>query len=75
MLICLSFIQDQIPAIVDYVGDGIQSMNQFRNFVRDRSHLERDYAQKLENMAKKYKVAASKRLPDSDDTEWDDGAR
>ncbi|KAI8337306.1 hypothetical protein BC941DRAFT_353177 [Chlamydoabsidia padenii] len=67
-------LQDQIPAIVDYVGDGIQSLNQFRNFVRDKSHLERDYAQKLENLAKKYKAAATKKLPDNttDDIEWDD---
>ncbi|ORX50447.1 SH3-domain-containing protein [Hesseltinella vesiculosa] len=68
-------LQDQIPTIVDYVTDGIQSLNQFRSFVRDRSQLERDYAQKLENIARKYKIATTKKqgeVPNADDNEWND---
>ncbi|KAI9303643.1 hypothetical protein BJ944DRAFT_256666 [Cunninghamella echinulata] len=66
-------LQDQVPAIVDYISDGIHSLNQFRNFVRDISHLERDYAQKLDNIAKKYKTAATKKQSESlntEDNEW-----
>ncbi|CAO3609015.1 unnamed protein product [Cunninghamella echinulata] len=66
-------LQDQVPAIVDYISDGIHSLNQFRNFVRDISHLERDYAQKLDNIAKKYKTAATKKQLESlntEDNEW-----
>ncbi|CAO3624271.1 unnamed protein product [Cunninghamella blakesleeana] len=67
-------LQDQVPAIVDYISDGIHSLNQFRNFVRDMSHLERDYAQKLENIAKKYKTAAKKQVDSVgvEDSEWND---
>ncbi|KAI8078836.1 uncharacterized protein BX664DRAFT_380965 [Halteromyces radiatus] len=70
-------LQDQIPAINDYVGEGLQSLNQFRNFVRDKSHLEREYAQKMEHLAKKYKTAKKQTLDTTtistnDDMEWDD---
>ncbi|KAI8073147.1 hypothetical protein BC940DRAFT_290652 [Gongronella butleri] len=68
-------LPDQIPAIVDYVSDGISSLSQFRSFVRDRSQLERDYAQKLENIARRYRLATTKKQGDiaaGDDSEWND---
>ncbi|KAI9268257.1 hypothetical protein BDA99DRAFT_505321 [Phascolomyces articulosus] len=61
----------QIPAIVDYLSDGIQQLTQFRNFVRDRSQIEKDYAQKLENLARKYSPSSPKNEVNmNDDTEW-----
>ncbi|KAI8144182.1 hypothetical protein BJV82DRAFT_608592 [Fennellomyces sp. T-0311] len=64
----------QIPAIVDYVGDGVQQLTQFRNFVRDRSQIERDYAQKLDNLARKYaSTARNNETTNGDDTEWSGG--
>ncbi|KAI7902151.1 uncharacterized protein BX663DRAFT_436127 [Cokeromyces recurvatus] len=54
-------LKDQIPSIVKYVGDGIQSLYQFRNFIRDRATIEREYAQKLESLTKKYKTGQTSR--------------
>ncbi|KAI8971438.1 hypothetical protein BDF20DRAFT_679072 [Mycotypha africana] len=48
-------LKDQIPLIVKYVGDGIESLHQFRSFLKERSNIEREYAQKLEQLSKKYK--------------------
>ena len=61
----------QVPAIVDYISDGIQQLQQFRNFVRDRSQIEKDYAQKLENLAKKYSPSAKNaEVNMNDDADW-----
>ncbi|KAI7865233.1 hypothetical protein BDF14DRAFT_1875630 [Spinellus fusiger] len=49
-------LQNHTPVILDYVGDGIQSLQQFRSFVKDKSHLDRDYGQKLESLTKKYRT-------------------
>ncbi|KAI9020129.1 hypothetical protein CLU79DRAFT_804699 [Phycomyces nitens] len=69
-------LKNHVPAIIEHVGEGIQSLNQMRNFVRDRSHIEREYAQKLENLAKKYKPASKSRSGESaaDDNDWNDSA-
>ncbi|RCH91684.1 hypothetical protein CU098_007902, partial [Rhizopus stolonifer] len=48
-------LKDQVPSILDYVGQGITSLSQFRAFIKEKSHIEREYAQKLENLTKKYK--------------------
>ncbi|KAI8333777.1 hypothetical protein EDC96DRAFT_451084 [Choanephora cucurbitarum] len=69
-------LKEQIPSILNYVEDGIQSLSQFRNFVKDRSAIEREYAQKLESLCKKYKP--NKKSPGSDtqqqtdDWDWED---
>ncbi|KAI8373277.1 hypothetical protein BD560DRAFT_328204 [Blakeslea trispora] len=68
-------LQDQIPSILNYVEDGVQSLSQFRNFIKDRSTIEREYAQKLESLSKKYKP--NKKSPTSDvqqtdDWDWED---
>ncbi|KAI7852598.1 hypothetical protein BDC45DRAFT_607176 [Circinella umbellata] len=61
----------QIPAIVDYISDGIQQLQQFRNFVRDRSQIEKDYAQKLENLAKKYSPSSKNaEVNMNEDADW-----
>ncbi|OAD69929.1 hypothetical protein PHYBLDRAFT_171952 [Phycomyces blakesleeanus NRRL 1555(-)] len=45
-----------------------------RNFARDRSHIEREYAQKLESLAKKYKQNSRSRSNDlaTNDNDWND---
>ncbi|KAI9250039.1 hypothetical protein BY458DRAFT_34648 [Sporodiniella umbellata] len=48
-------LKEQVPAILDYVGQGITSLSQFRLFIKEKSHLDREYAQKLENLTKKHK--------------------
>lgn len=50
----MSITQPQVTAILDHVGEGIQELHRFRAFVKERSQIEKDYAQKLENLAKKY---------------------
>ncbi|KAI9492598.1 hypothetical protein BDB00DRAFT_827311 [Zychaea mexicana] len=64
----------QVPAIVDYISDGIQQLNQFRNFVRDRSQIEKDYAQKLDNLARKYAPSVKNNNAEQatmgEDAEW-----
>lgn len=73
--------QDQIPNILNYVGDGIQTLTQFRNFIKDKSNIEREYAQKLDNLARKYKSNAKKSVstPTGDahqeDYDWEDNSR
>ncbi|KAI9480354.1 MAG: hypothetical protein EXX96DRAFT_481652 [Benjaminiella poitrasii] len=73
-----SDLKDQIPSILKYVGDGIQSLHQFRNFIKDRSTIERDYAQKLESLTRKYKTGHTRRFihtssnsADGHQDEWD----
>ncbi|KAL0072954.1 hypothetical protein F4703DRAFT_1901465 [Phycomyces blakesleeanus] len=67
-------LKNHAPAIIEHVGDGIQSLNQMRNFARDRSHIEREYAQKLESLAKKYKQNSRSRSNDlaTNDNDWND---
>ncbi|KAI9357879.1 hypothetical protein BD770DRAFT_420032 [Pilaira anomala] len=73
-------LKDQIPSILTYVGDGIQSLTQFRNFIKDKSSIEREYAQKLENLTKKYKsskknVATTPGIDSQqDDWDWEDSS-
>ncbi|KAI8081130.1 hypothetical protein BDF21DRAFT_339095 [Thamnidium elegans] len=70
-----SDLKDQIPSILTYVGDGIHSLTQFRSFIKDKSSIEREYAQKLDNLTRKYKSNTNKRnvsTPgDTQQDEWD----
>lgn len=73
-------LKDQIPNILTYVGDGIQTLTQFRNFIKDKSNIEREYAQKLDNLARKYKSHGKKSVstPTGDahqeDYDWEDNS-
>ncbi|KAI9273305.1 hypothetical protein EDC94DRAFT_644570 [Helicostylum pulchrum] len=70
-----SDLKDQIPSILTYVGDGIHSLTQFRSFIKDKSSIEREYAQKLDNLTRKYKSNTNKKnisTPgDTQQDEWD----
>lgn len=71
-------LKDDIPTIIDYIGEGIQSLNQLRNFLKEKSAIEREYAQKLENLTKKYRSQNKKSTEgqrNSDEWEWEDSGR
>lgn len=72
-------LKDNIPTIIDYIGDGIQSLNQLRSFLKEKSSIEREYAQKLENLTKKYRSQNKKSLEgqhsSTDEWEWEDSGR
>lgn len=64
-------LKAQIPAILDHIADGIQELHQFRNFIKDRSQIEKDYAQKLENLARKYSPTSRINSAETaEDLEW-----
>ncbi|GAN08627.1 actin polymerization protein Bzz1 [Mucor ambiguus] len=70
-------LKDQVPSILKYVGDGINSLTQFRNFIKERSNIEREYAQKLDTLTRKYKAHNSNKktgntADQQDDWDWDD---
>ncbi|KAG2195795.1 hypothetical protein INT46_003437 [Mucor plumbeus] len=66
-------LKDQVPSILKYVGDGIHSLTQFRNFIKERSSIEREYAQKLDNLSRKYKTHNKKigNATDQQQEDWD----
>lgn len=69
----LIYKKDQVPSILKYVGDGIHSLTQFRNFIKERSSIEREYAQKLDNLSRKYKTHNKKigNATDQQQEDWD----
>lgn len=75
----LTYKKDQVPSILKYVGDGIHSLTQFRNFIKERSSIEREYAQKLDTLSRKYKTHNRKTGNTTDqqqeDWDWDDTSR
>ncbi|CEP09015.1 hypothetical protein [Parasitella parasitica] len=68
-------LKDQVPSILKYVSDGIHSLTQFRNFLKERSSIEREYAQKLDALSRKYKSTnkkTSSTTDQQDEWDWDD---
>lgn len=49
-----SLSKDQIPLISKHIGVGVQFISDFREFVKERAVLEREYSNKLEGLVKKY---------------------
>ncbi|CAG8725377.1 5701_t:CDS:2, partial [Ambispora leptoticha] len=45
---------DQVVAVNQFVQGGIQFINDIRDFIKERAQIEKDYAHKLETLAKKY---------------------
>ncbi|RUS30762.1 hypothetical protein BC938DRAFT_478989 [Jimgerdemannia flammicorona] len=73
--------QYHIPAIVQHVGDGIGLLHELRDFVKERAQIEKEYADKLEKLTKRYAVNKNKRksnndkqekLDEDDEWAWDD---
>ncbi|KAI8877427.1 hypothetical protein K501DRAFT_278482 [Backusella circina FSU 941] len=70
-------LKDQVPTILSHVGDGIHSLSQFRNFIKDKNAIEREYAQKLEHLTRKYKSASKQKLAENttqDEWDWKDNS-
>ncbi|ORY98647.1 hypothetical protein BCR43DRAFT_530163 [Syncephalastrum racemosum] len=63
-------LRSQVPVILDHVSEGVQNLQRCRNFVKERANIERDYAHKLEQLAKKYKPS-DKIQGSMEDAEWD----
>ncbi|CAG8434589.1 6981_t:CDS:10 [Ambispora gerdemannii] len=49
-----SELKDQVTAVNQFVQSGIQFLNDIRDFIKERAQIEKDYAHKLETLAKKY---------------------
>lgn len=49
-----SLSKDQIPLISGHLGVGVQFISDFREFVKERAQLEKEYSSKLEALVKKY---------------------
>lgn len=67
-----------MPAILSHVGEGIHSLSQFRSFIKDKSAIEREYAQKLEHLTRKYKSTSKQKLSENtaqDEWDWKDNSR
>jgi len=67
-----------VPLIADHVADGIAFLDEFRSFAKDRLQLEKEYAQKLEGLCRKYNskrqkvtTKSSSAQPARPDDEWD----
>ncbi|CAO3673672.1 unnamed protein product [Umbelopsis vinacea] len=74
-------LKDQVPIIADHVADGIAFLDEFRSFAKDRVQLEREYAQKLEGLCRKYnskrqkvvaKPVAAQSTRTEDEWDWTD---
>lgn len=55
---------------MDYVSQGIQTLSQFRSFLKEKSNIEREYAQKLESLTKKYKPKSAQQQQQQQQDEW-----
>ncbi|CAG8462865.1 5780_t:CDS:10 [Paraglomus occultum] len=55
-------LKDQIPIVNQFVQNGIQFLGEFRDFIKERAAIEKEYASKLEAFAKKYTVRKDRRI-------------
>jgi len=74
-------LKDQVPTIAEHVADGIAFLDEFRSFAKDRIQIEKEYAQKMEGLCRKYnskrqKVAAkpvtAQTIRTEDEWDWTD---
>ncbi|CAG8627980.1 13940_t:CDS:10, partial [Cetraspora pellucida] len=52
---------DQVTSISQFVQNGILFLNEFRDFVKERAQIEKEYASKIEALAKKYSTKKDKK--------------
>lgn len=73
-----------MPTIAEHVADGIAFLDEFRSFAKDRIQIEKEYAQKMEGLCRKYnskrqKVAAkpvtAQTIRTEDEWDWTDKSR
>ncbi|KAK9767615.1 Protein BZZ1, variant 3 [Basidiobolus ranarum] len=51
----------QLGTVNQFLQNGIQLLNEFREFIKDRAQIERDHASKLESLTRKYQGKFDKR--------------
>ncbi|KAF0420928.1 FCH-domain-containing protein [Gigaspora margarita] len=56
-----SELKDQITSVSQFVQNGIQFLNEFRDFVKERAQIEKEYAGKIDALAKKYSTKKDKK--------------
>ncbi|KAG0006715.1 hypothetical protein BGZ65_004795 [Modicella reniformis] len=54
---------DQIPTINQHLLSGIAFLNEFRDFCKERANIERDYAHRIDGLARKYQNKWEKKGP------------
>ncbi|PKY45865.1 FCH-domain-containing protein [Rhizophagus irregularis] len=72
-------LKDQVSSVNQFVQSGIHFLNDFRDFVKERAQIEKEYAQKIEALVKKYSSKKDKKalamtvgdFPKENDTEVD----
>ncbi|RIA98362.1 hypothetical protein C1645_731713 [Glomus cerebriforme] len=47
-------LKDQVSSVNQFVQSGIQFLHDFRDFIKERAQIEKEYAQKIETLVKKY---------------------
>lgn len=68
-----------MSSVNQFVQSGIHFLNDFRDFVKERAQIEKEYAQKIEALVKKYSNKKDKKalamtvgdFPKENDTEAD----
>ncbi|CAG8576472.1 4892_t:CDS:10 [Diversispora eburnea] len=56
-----SELKDQVSTVNQYIQNGIQFMHEFREFVKERAQIEKEYASKIEGLAKKHLLKKEKK--------------
>ncbi|CAG8633452.1 10160_t:CDS:10 [Dentiscutata erythropus] len=56
-----SELKDQVTFISQFIQSGIQFLNEFRDFVKERAQIEKEYASKIDALAKKYSTKKDKK--------------
>ncbi|CAG8570991.1 20343_t:CDS:10 [Rhizophagus irregularis] len=72
-------LKDQVSSVNQFVQSGIHFLNDFRDFIKERAQIEKEYAQKIEALVKKYSSKKDKKalamtvgdFPKENDTEVD----
>lgn len=68
-----------MSSVNQFVQSGIHFLNDFRDFIKERAQIEKEYAQKIEALVKKYSSKKDKKalamtvgdFPKENDTEVD----
>ncbi|CAI2169478.1 9273_t:CDS:10 [Funneliformis geosporum] len=47
-------LKDQVSSVNQFVQSGIQFLNEFKDFIKERAQIEKEYAQKIEILVKKH---------------------
>ncbi|CAG8475963.1 12432_t:CDS:10 [Funneliformis caledonium] len=47
-------LKDQVSSVNQFVQSGIQFLNEFKDFIKERAQIEKEYAQKIEMLVKKH---------------------